>query len=388
MRRIRSGVLRRAGRMRSSLSSSSSSCRTSSRNFGSSWRAARPSWILVCRLCNCLSWRSYSSRNGSSMRQEPAAKSSPPTTSPTPSPTYQGFPSSPVFNATGPALLSRRRRDRRLGPGTAAGGLFAGAAGPRVLVLVLGVRRERVVEIDHEFIDAAPLLLRALQDGLVELRHLVEVLDEAGDGVGVEGAAFEIDGIRRHLHAVQPEQLRQGAGDVVHHPHGPALVGLQVVDDADLALQLRLLRLVVLDLLDDAGHRVDLVLGRGHLRRLLVHLLVQQPPVDGERPDADREADEEQPLADVAPLQPAEDGCRGLGLADGPLAFGEQVDLDHRPSPPPCGSPGPRRPPSWARSTAATGRRSRLPCTGCGAAGSSAPSAPGNAPAGPAGGSG
>ena len=36
---------------------------------------------------------------------------------------------------------------------------------------------------------------------------------------------------RRHRHAVEPEQLRQGAGDVVHHPHRAALVELEIVDE-------------------------------------------------------------------------------------------------------------------------------------------------------------
>ena len=45
-------------------------------------------------------FRDWSSRIGCNMRQEPAANSRPPMTTPTPSPTYQGLPSSPVFNAT------------------------------------------------------------------------------------------------------------------------------------------------------------------------------------------------------------------------------------------------------------------------------------------------
>src|SRR5258706_4279484 len=121
------------------------------------------------------------------MRHEPAANSSPPTTSPMPSPTYQGLPSNPVLNATlSQPSLSGRRRDWRLGLGVAGS---AGFSGLSALVLVLGVGRERVVEIDHEFIDADPLwaaalLLGALEDRLLRLRHLVDVFHEVGDGVG------------------------------------------------------------------------------------------------------------------------------------------------------------------------------------------------------------
>ena len=103
MRRIRSGVLRRAGRMRSSLSSSSSSCRTSSRNFGSSCLADRPSWSLFCSSESFFSCRSIIVAHRlqrapeADREQQQSDERGPP-----PRPKYQGLPSSPVLSATGP----------------------------------------------------------------------------------------------------------------------------------------------------------------------------------------------------------------------------------------------------------------------------------------------
>src|SRR4051794_35054453 len=122
---------------------------------------------------------------GSRTRQNSRPKMTSSTTTPAIRPCHQGLPSSPVFRAK--RSPSRRRSRRR-------GGARRGRPGR-------GGRGKGVAEVDDELVDAARLLLGVLEDRLLELGHLVEVLDEVGDGVGVEGAPLELYGRGVHLHA-------------------------------------------------------------------------------------------------------------------------------------------------------------------------------------------
>src|SRR6185436_10955493 len=126
--------------------------------------------------------------------------------SPAAMPTYHGLFSSPVLSATVLSLLEtrgaggpwrsarrprrrsprRRRRRPRRGSGGAEPGGGPFGAGSRLLV-----RREGVVEVDDEAVDAAALLLGVLERRLVELGDLVEVVHEVGHGVGVERPPFD-----------------------------------------------------------------------------------------------------------------------------------------------------------------------------------------------------
>src|SRR6185436_1554887 len=115
------------------------------------------------------------------------------------------------------------------------------------------------------------------------------------------------------------------------------------------------------DLLDHRGESLDLGLRGGDLLVLRRLLLFRLPPEECRDEHADEEAGGEEPLSEVLSLEE----LRGLGLADrrGAFAFGEQVDLDHRPSPPPSGCRARRPRTSSERATAARRRRSRSPCT-------------------------
>ncbi len=170
--------------------------------------------------------------------------------------------------------------------------------------------------------------------------------------------------VGRHAHAVEPEQLGQGLGDLVHDPHRPALVGLELVDDADLALELGLLGLVVLDLLDDLRELVDLRLRGRDLLVLLLDLAARGTTRSRRRPAgraAGRPASSH--CAEVAAAASAEPA---LGLADdaGRLPSASRLILIIALVPHLADARAPPPPPASARSTAASRRRSRSPCTG------------------------
>src|SRR5690606_6175779 len=103
--------------------------------------------------------------------------------------------------------------------------------------------------------DAARLLDLARDDldGPAEGARALEVADEVGQRRERRRAAVDGDGGARLAEAREPEPLRQAAADLIQQRHRRVLPGAELLDEGHALLQLRALRLELLDLLEDGG---------------------------------------------------------------------------------------------------------------------------------------
>src|SRR5215471_12484649 len=240
---------------------------------------------------------------------------------PTPmaSATYHFFSSSLSSRATlGPLLLRHGSRRRRLG-GKPAGRGRIGRGGLE--------RQEHFPAVGSL---RAAVLAEQSKHGLRKERAFLQILQIRRDRRRSQRLALHGDLVSLDSEIREPHQIRKGLRNFVHQTDRPLLVGLEVVNQRNLFLEVLFLLLVTLHLIDDRAQSVRLeARSRDLLAEGLLLLDADQGPAPGAQ-QAHHQSSEEQKIVQAGTRR--KDGrllarCRCLG-------FGEEVYPDQAASSP------------------------------------------------------